>query len=62
MKPVKKKSERLDKKAKRQQSKFYDSAGKYIRSGSQGDENKMNRRKKRLIKTQTKRGKNTLLG
>ncbi len=52
MKPVKKK-ERLDRRAARQQSKLSQSAKKR-------DENEFNRRKKRLIKTQTKRGKSTL--
>ena len=59
MKPVKKK-ERLDRRASRQQSKLSQSAKKFIGSGEKRDENEFNRRKKRLIKTQTKRGKSTL--
>lgn len=59
MKPVKKK-ERLDRRASRQQSKLSQSAKKFIGSDKKRDENEFNRRKKRLIKTQTKRGKSTL--
>lgn len=59
MKPVKKK-ERLDRRASRQQSKLSQSAKKFIGSEKKRDENEFNRRKKRLIKTQTKRGKSTL--